>query len=465
MPNRIKELMEQRGAKLRELEALNARPATEKRALTAEETAKFDGLEAEIRQIDATVEREHRAAAIAGAKPAELSEGQERDLNKFDWGRAIRGLIGAEKIEGIEKEMHEEGIREARTAQVAVKGRDSLVLPSCLLRRQDRTRRRFGRRMETRTDLVAGTATSGGDTIATTPEGLLDSFYNAMIIEDVGATILEGLVGNIPLPRYIKASDPSTQAENATASHLVPTTAAPTLSPHRLPAYTDLSEQLLMQSSAAIEAVVRRNIALQLAAKMQQLCINGQGSSSDPNGLLSMAGAGSTSYWGLTQYYAGGAGTTSGTNANGAAQLFADWVNLETGVTSQDVPEDALSYLTNAKVRGQAKQTRRGLTSAGNTITDSNMIWERGNEVNGRPAFVTNGVPSNNTKGSSSTLSSLAFGMFSDWYIGLWAGLALELLRDATLATTGTYRLVGSLYFDTAVVRPQSIAFMSDIAA
>jgi len=413
--------------------------------------AKLKELEARFDSVNSQIEIETRQLARESAAPRELSISEQRDSQRFHLGKALQGTLTG-KLDGVEKELHDEGIREARDA--GIKNNGGLMLPSFFVRRQNR----LEQRAMTATGTTSTSLDQGGQTIATTPEGLVDSFYEAMVLEKAGFTIIEGLVGNVPFPRYVKDTNPPVKAENATATALAPTTATITLTPHRLPAYTDISEQLLMQSSAAIETVVRRNIAEQMAAQMQNLVINGTGSSNQPTGILNTAGIGAL--------YAGGANTTSSTYANGSAQVWSDWVNLETYVANQNVTGGRLGYLTNAKVRGQAKQTLKGLkTIGGTTATDSRMIWDAGDEVNGYNAYVTNSVYSTGTKGTGTGLSSLIHGRFDDGYVGMWAGLSLELLRDGTLATQGFYRLVGALYFDFGIVRPVSFAAIQDISA
>lgn len=459
MSKRLKELSEQRGASVKALETLREKVAKENRSYNAEEGKEVDGLLNKIEGIDGDIQRETRAIAATSSTPIHLSEGEERDLSKFDLGRALRALagIGGAQLEGIEKEMASEGAKEAQDAGVSVRG---LTLPRVLVRRQDRSDIRFARdrRSLTATGTTSTTGDQGGMTVATIPMGLLDAFYNRLVLEKAGATFLEGLRGNVNLPRYVKDTDPGFKSENASGTGLSPTTAMLSLTPHRLPAYIDISEQLLMQSSAAIESVVRNNLTSQLAARLQVAQINGSGTSNEIAGLLGTSGIGAI--------YAGGANTTSGTNANGAAQVFPDWVNLETAVASVDADIGALGYVTNAKVRGQAKQTRKGLkTPTDTSVTDSLMIWTDTNTVNGYNAFVTNGVPSNLAKGTSSTLSALIFGNWADFYMGFWSGINLELLRDATLGIQGLYRLTASVYADSGIVRPASFAACKDIAA
>lgn len=464
-PQKLKELNEQRGAKYKDYAALSEKPT-----LTAEERTRHGTLETEIRGIDDQLTRAANSIALAGSKGVETSEQEERDLNRFDLGKLLRGMLSNLKgkgstLDGIEKEMTEEGEKEARDCGITeIPG---VQLPRVLVRRQDRTSRRYAAEFarERRTSMTAtGTTSTSGDqggmTIATTPMGLMDDFYNGLVLEGY-VTLLEGLRGNVNFPRYVKDTDPAHKGENVSAGALSGTTAMLSLTPHRLPAYQDISEQLLMQSSQAIETVVRNNITAQLAAEVQNMWINGSGGSSQPSGILSAA-------YTLSTVYAGGA-TANGTNADGSAQVYRDWTRLRTKVAANNALRGRLAYLTNSQVVGQAFETKRGLATPSDTVsTDSRMIIDDPAvmRVAGFPVLETNSVPATLSKGASSgILSPIIFANWQDFYAGFWSGINLELLRDATIGIQGLYRLSASVYYDGGIVRPKSFAKCIDINA
>ena len=71
-------------------------------------------------------------------------------------------------------------------------------------------------------------------------------------------------------------------------------------------------------------------------------------------------------------------------------------------------------------------------------------------------------MPSNFTKGSSSSLSALIFGNWSDLLIGEWG--TVDLLVDPyTNADSGQVRVVTFSFVDIAVRHAQSFAAVSDI--
>lgn len=440
----IKDLLQERKASQDKIDALNALAEKENRDLTAEEAKEYAAAEKRFDELTADIAKaqrnEQRQAVIAAQSVAlestqqGLTRGEERDFNRFDFGKALRCLAGMESLDGVEAEVQQEGVKEARASGLPSKG---LLLP-----------RSFCRRDMTATGTTSTTGDQGGMTVSTMKSGLLDDFYDNLVLRRAGATVLEGLTGNVDFPRYVAPSDPSNKAENGAAGELSPTTAMLQLSPNRLPAFVDISEQLLRQSSAAVETVVRRNLNSQILGMVENQCING-GGSNEPTGILQTSGIGAA--------YAGAA-ASDGTNADGASHVYTDWINVRKEVAVDNANSGSLAFLTNSLVEAQA------MTTAKVSSTDSVMIWDAVKSL--APIFITNAVPSTIEKGSSgSTLSALIYGNFQDLYMGFWSGVSFELLRDSTNAKSGLYTLVLALYFDAGVVRPKSFAAIDDIDA
>ena len=427
---KIKELNEKRGAAYKDLVALS-----DKTSLTADETTRYNGLENEIRGIDEALVRNAKAMALARPEPV-LSAGEERDVARFDIGTALRSLIANKALTGVERELVEEGQKEARSAGIS--SGSGLTLPRLLVRRGGEARAAMSA-----TGTTSVTLDQGGMTIATNKQGLLDDFYNASILRQNGATVLEGLVGNLDIPRLLKATDPAKKAENASADAANPTTSMLSLVPKRLPAYVDIGEQLLNQSSSAIETVIRRNLTAQLSAIQEKAFFHG-GGTNEANGIAGTSGIGSV---------------VGGTN--GLAPTWTQIVSLESKVDQANALLGVPRYFINGKTKAQLKTTLKNSA----TGTDSNYIISDMNPgiFNGYSYAYTNAVSSTLTKGSASgTCSAIFFGNPADYWIGYWGGLTLEILRDSSNAITGQYRLAAAVYYDGGVVRAQSFSAMLD---
>jgi HK97 family phage major capsid protein len=429
---KLKQLQEKRGSLNKQIrDIIDKATVTESRSLNVDETTQVENIESEINQIDQTIHAEMRQMARESQNQPVLSAQETRDVARFDIGRALRALSSNLTLEGIELEMHQEGEREARAAGVfAAKG---ICLPTLITRGE--------RRDVTATGTTSVTGDQGGMTIATNKAGLLDDFFNASIMRGLGATVLEGLMGNLDLPRITSGTAPAKKAENASADEYTPTTAMLSLTPKRLPAFIDISDQLLMQSSSAIEAILRSHLASQMLA-VQELAFFHGGGTSEPVGIAGTSGIGSV---------AGG--------TNGAAPTWAHLVGLETEVDTDNALAGRLAYATNGQIRGKIKTTAKVAS------TDSIMLLDdrNPNTVNGYPIAFSNAISRTLTKGSSSGVASaIFFGNFADFVIGYWGGLNLQLITDSANAKLGMKTLVANTYYDAGVVRPKSFAAMLD---
>lgn len=437
--NRIKELNEKRGAKLKEASAIVEKARTEKRELSADENQKVSAFHGEIESIDTSLATEIRQASLESTKAPELTKDEGKTVDRFDIGVLLRHMNanfkgGYSKLDGAEAELVAEGEREARAAGIQSQG---IMLPRVLVRRSG-----FGPSERRDMSVTGGTTTQyGGALVPTQKLGLADDFYNASILRQNGAMVMEGLVGNLDLPRYTKATNPAKKAENATADELSPTVSKLSLQPRRLPAYIDISDQLMIQSPVAIEAFLRSALTNQMLDVQEVAFFHGAGTN-EPTGIAATSGIGSV---------AGG--------TNGLAPAWSHIVDLETAVSVTNAASGNLRYLSNNKVRGKLKKVAKISSTDSMTILDDRA----GGLLNGYPALFTGAISSTLTKGSSSSVcSAIFFGNVNDFVIGYWGGISLEMVRDKTNAISGLTTLVASAYYDGGVLRPKSFAAMLD---
>lgn len=289
-------------------------------------------------------------------------------------------------------------------------------------------------------DLTVGTATAGGNLVATDllAGSFIDALRNAMVIDGLGARFLTGLVGNIAIPKLTGSASAYWVAENTAPTESQQTIGQVTMSPKTVGAYTDISRRLLLQSSLDVEGMVQNDIAQILGQAIQQAAISGTGASNQPSGILTQ----------VTSSVIGG--------TNGAAPTWANIVQLESDVAVANADVGTLAYLTNAKVRGKLKTTSK-------VSGQNGFVWESGDTpLNGYRAGVTNAVPSNLTKGTSSGVASaIIFGNWADLVIGMWG--ALDLTVDPySGSTAGTVRIVALQDVDIALRNVVSFATMVD---
>ena len=98
----LKAIVERRAELHAQMQAITAAAETENRAMTEEEIAQFDALEAEIRSIDETIEREKRARGLeTPATPGSAEERAEADSRAFSdyiCGRSMELRTGEQNM-------------------------------------------------------------------------------------------------------------------------------------------------------------------------------------------------------------------------------------------------------------------------------------------------------------------------------------------------------------------------------
>ncbi len=294
-------------------------------------------------------------------------------------------------------------------------------------------------------ELTVGTPTAGGNVVGTThmAGSFIDLLRNRMMVTRLGARMMSGLVGNVDIPKLTGGATAYWLAESADVSNSDQTFGKVVLSPKTVAARSYFSRRLMLQSSPDIEDVVEGDLISVLALAIDLACINGSGVAGQPTGILNTTGIGAV---------VGG--------ANGAAPTFAHMVALETEVAQDNADVGSLAYLTNTKVRGKLKTTEKAPNTA-------QFVWGDGAEpgfgmVNGYRAAVTNQVPSNLDKGSSSGVCSAAlFGNWADLFIGEWGVLDLQADPYSSGDDGGT--IVRAFQdVDVAVRHPESFSAMSD---
>lgn len=421
-----KELKEEKGKIWERAQGIVATAKEEKRAMSEDDLKDYDKLMAEMRELDDQIKRaeefEKRSLEMAGAFINKENEKREKkEVKKYSFVRAIRMKAEGRELDGFEAEMHQEAKKESRENGVSING---IGIPSII--------------MDEKRDLSVGTDSEGGYTVETSLVGFIPALRAKMMTTQLGAQMMTGLVGDVDIPRQATASSAAWEGENDAGAEQSPTFEKISLSPNRLGGYSEISKQLIQQSSIDVENFVRNDLIMAIKLAIDLAAINGSGASNQPTGILNTTGIGSV---------AGG--------TDGAAPTYANLVNLEREVAVDNADLGNLAFLTNPKVRAKLKQTA---LDSGSGL----FVWpQKGNEILGYNAGVSTQVPSNLTKGSGTSLSAIIFGNWNDLIIGQWGGLDI-VVDPYTLATTNMLRVVVNSWWDVALRHPESFAAMVD---
>lgn len=254
----------------------------------------------------------------------------------------------------------------------------------------------------------------------------IDVLRNSSSVMQAGARMLPGLQGNVAIPKKTAASSGGwISTEGGAAGESEPTFGTVSMTPKNIGAFTDMTRQLILQSTPAIEQLVRDDLTQALALAIDKGALEGTGLSGQPTGILSTVGV------------------NKPTAFAAAVPTFAEMVALETAVAEDNALFGNLAYITDAATYGGLKTKAK---DAG-----SGMFVLEGGQANGYNVIRT----------QQSTAGNVYFGNFADCMIGMWGGLDLT-VDPYTASSTGTVRIVALQTVDVALRNPVSFAYNND---
>lgn len=276
-------------------------------------------------------------------------------------------------------------------------------------------------------DLVAGTPSAGGVTIQETVEpSLIPVLRNRSVVVAMGATVLEGLQGNVRFPRETVTVPPVWVAEGGGVAHGDQVFDSIVLKPKRIAGQTAFSIELLSQSIPGIEDIVRNDLIGTIAIALDEAALVGTGvTNNQPTGILN-----------YTPNTAGGAnyGERAPDVTFGAAATWPHVLDLESNVETANIPIDRA---TAGYVSSPA--TKRKWKAAPKLAGYPSFLWESGDLVNGYRALASNQL--------SATNQVIFSARWSDCLVGLWPSFDL-VVDNFTLFDSGTVRVVVNLLAD-----------------
>lgn len=413
---------------LKEARSLVSNKITELSALEVRTDAQTTELENQLveerrlgREIELALELEKRNLEAARAAGAGASQGEEKEMRNFSLGKLIAAKLEGRGLDGIEKELVEESRVEARSIGIAPKG---IYLGTKILNV-----------MAEKRTMSAGSSTAGGNTIQTDKVGFFDALYAKRVLQQLGVKYMTGLSHNVDLTGLSTGVSVAWAAETADAASGDPVTASRSMTPNRLAAYIDLSNQLLIQNPQ-LEGYVINSFMEAIYVAVEAAYINGAGSTA-PLGLLGTSGI---------QNVAMG--------TNGGAPTLAAILQLveKLGTANADVTK--LKFLTNPKVEGKLKQTPIDSGSGAMIMAYQQYFSGTPNVIDGKITGITSNVPSNLEKGSSGAVcSAIICGDFEKSVIGQFGGMDL-MIDPYSQAIGGKVRIVGNTYWDVAFEQP-----------
>lgn len=375
-----------------------------------------------------------RAAATAQAERQTFNN-VARNFSFAKFIREASGENGA-KLTGVEAEMAQEAEKEAKRCGYKLTG---VGIPSALLNNRMHVEGRAeGDDAGTPAAFsgqTAGTPADGGYTI-TSQMMYQETLRKRLILSQTGATYMGGLTNNIDLIQG-NAITMGWLEENEEGKDSKKKFSKVSVSPMRCFVNVPISKQLTIQSNLDIDQRIVNDILASHAELIETAALNGSGTK-EPLGILNTDGISSVVM-----------------GENGGPITFKKIVELETAIALKNADVSSMAYVTNAKVRGEAKTTLKSANVPG-------YIWESG-EMNGYRALASNIIPSNLTKGTAAEkCSAMIFGDWSNLWIMGWGGLDL-IVDPYTLKKLGAYEVTLNAYHNIFIKRKEAFAAIKDI--
>jgi HK97 family phage major capsid protein len=386
-----RDLTEKRANLVTEMRTITTAPNGEAGDLSAEQNEKFDMLKTELLRIEKQLERQRYLDEQERRMAGESLSGHgdthlDHELRNYSLIRAVGGMIGLEVDDGFEREVAREC--EKRSGQ-SFEGR---AVPMAVF-----TSAPYEQRVVTTAAPGGG---PGSNLISTDFRGdqFIDLLRPKSVIYRAGATLLDGLIGNVAIPARKTSTGFAWIAENTALTPSDHETAQVTLSPKHGGGVTEYSRNMFMQTTPSVESLFRADMSAVIASGIDRAAIVG-GGANEPVGILATNGIGDVP---------GG--------ENGLAPTWANVLALIAAV--ENANGTAMGFLTTPNA---VKKMRSSVRVAS---TDSRMIQEDPNSLAGYPLASSTNVPSNLVKGGSGAVCSpLIYGDWSDVLIGLWSAI------------------------------------------
>ena len=316
----------------------------------------------------------------------------KRNMKKrFSLVRSIRNIVNNSAMNDVDAAVIAEGNKEARKAGINFQGQ--IQLPS---------------------QRAAVTVTAEGeDVVATDLFDILKPLRAKNVLSQAGAKFMSGLVGNVQVPVMSK-SNVTWEGETSTAKDGAGTFSHVTLSPKRLTAFVDISEQMIAQDSVDVESAIREDLVNAINSKLEETVLGATaGSTTQPAGIFA-------------------------TIKPTAVADFAALVNKESDVEDANVIGEC-KYILSNKAKAALRSMSKGTKS-------TQLVYENGS-VDGTVALNTSNIAGKN----------YVYGDFSNLAVGTWGGVDLT-VDPYTKAADGMIRIVVNMYVDAQVLRAAAFA-------
>jgi HK97 family phage major capsid protein len=396
------------------------------RALCGE--LEFDQFRKDLLQVCSSKTRPRQLSVVGDS---ELGMSKD-DINSYSFRRAF---LAASDNKGKPQNCFEADVSQQVERNMKTSSEGFLVPLDIML---GGSRRNYSKR-----DMSVGVFGSGGALVPTTVETpVIEVLRNRTACMRLGALVLAGLSGNVAIPRQTSTATAYSLPETSPVGTSSPTLDQVVLVPHRVSSQVVYSRQLLIQSGADIEGLIRNDAMRTQGVKIDWLALNGGGGPDEPVGILNQPGVGSLTF--------------------GGPPTWASILAFEASLGGANADFGRLGYIMNSNARYALKQTAKLLIGA-STVVAMQIFENPGNIapddeevrgiINGYTALATNQLN-----------GPVVFGNWMDLVIGIFGGLDI-IFDPYTKAGTGQNVFTINSFVDTALRHAQSFCVSTDSGA
>ena len=269
----LTELLEKRSSTVSQMKALADAAAKAQRDLTEEESTQFETLKNEERSIQKQIDRVEYLRSLERSAPADhVGDSHNKDFEKLKRSVSVQNIIQAQiagrSLSGAELEYNKEAEkRSGKKAQGAFIPFDAL---------------------ETR---ATNNTTTAAELVAANhrPQDYIGALRSSNIVRQMGVRTLTGLSGDVVIPKFGSGLSLGWVGEEEAVPESNMSFDAITLTPKHTGGKTEMSRQLIQQSSPDIESLIREDLSYLVAQNIDQAIIAGTGVK-DPLGILNTLG-------------------------------------------------------------------------------------------------------------------------------------------------------------------------------
>jgi HK97 family phage major capsid protein len=408
---------------------------TEKRELSVEETTILRNIQSEVEAFenqikDAELREKFAKTSVQNKKSNDGLTAEEREMSNFSMTKFFNSINRNEPITGLEREILDEGVTEARSLGASSNGH--YINLKALNAIQKRA-------------MSAGSSSAGGNFIQTDKMGFFDVLRANRVLDKVGAEWEMGMVPNVDYTGFSTGWTFADAAENGTAADADAVTVNRSISPKRIAGKILLSNQLMIQDPT-MDAKLLQSLQNALYPYVEGKVLTGNGSSNAMTGITSNSTA-----------------ATLALGTNGGAPSLTYIQNVRKTLLNGNVDASKIFWIINPNTEALLMATPIDTGSGAMLIPYGSYFNGVNGFINGIPYLVTSNLPNNLTKGTASgTCSAVIAGDFSNLKVCQWGGLDI-VIDPYTAAAEGQTRIICNTYWDTTIKRSGTILKTLDL--